>query len=96
MRSNGKKAGLIKLKSFRPFPSEELKKITANLKGIAVIDRAISPGNAGPLFIEVRASLCDIILNDFITALGGRDITVKMLSDAVGKIGQKNEVDWLF
>jgi pyruvate ferredoxin oxidoreductase alpha subunit len=96
MRSNGKKVGLIKVKSFRPFPSEELKKITEKLKGIAVIDRAISMGNTGPLFTEVKASIKNIQMNDFITALGGRDINVKMLSSAVEKIGQKNEVEWLF
>jgi len=96
MRNKGKKVGLIKLRAFRPFPYDELKKVVSGLKGIAVMDRAISLGSAGPLFTEVKACICNIQLNDFITALGGRSINVKMLSDAVGKIGQKNEVDWLF
>ena len=96
MRSKGKKVGLIKLRTFRPFPAEEFNKITAKLKGIAVIDRAISLGNGGPLHIEVKSCIQNVIINDFITALGGRDINVKMLSDAVEKIGQKKEIDWLF
>ena len=97
LRKKGKKAGLIKIRTFRPFPSDELKKISKKLKGIAVIDRSISPGSAGPLYNEVKSSLpYDIKINNFITALGGRDIDIKMLSSAVEKIGQSKEVDWLF
>jgi pyruvate ferredoxin oxidoreductase alpha subunit len=102
LRKKGRKIGLIKIRAFRPFPSDELKIAAKNLKGIAVFDRAISPGNSGPLYNEVKSSLSaslslsNIKLNSFITALGGRDINVKMLSDAVEKIGRSKEVDWLF
>lgn len=98
LRKKGKKAGLIKIKCFRPFPSSEIIKTCSKLKCIAVIDRDISIGNAGALFTEIKAALCNqhIKINNFIAGLGGRDITQDMLTEAISKIGQQKEVDWLF
>ncbi len=98
LRKKGKKVGLIKIKCFRPFPSDEITKACSKLKGIAVIDRNISIGNAGALFTEIKAALRNqqFKINDFIAGLGGRDITQDMLIKALSKIGQHREVDWLF
>ncbi len=98
LRKKGKKAGLIKIKCFRPFPSEDIVKTCSKLRGIAIIDKDISFGNAGAVFIEIKAALRNqqIKINNFIAGLGGRDITKKMLSAALSKIGQPKEVDWLF
>lgn len=97
LRKKGKKAGLIKIKCFRPFPSDEIIKACSKLKGIAVIDRDISIGNAGALFTEIKAALRNQIkINNFIAGLGGRDVTQDMLIKALSKIGQHREVDWLF
>ena len=74
-------AGLLRLKLWRPFPSEELRKAVKGAKVLAVMDRAISFGGAaGPLGAEVRSSLygeadCPVVVNDII-GLGGRDVTV--------------------
>jgi len=74
-------AGLLRLKLWRPFPSEELRKAVKGAKVLAVMDRAISFGSAsGPLGAETRASLygeadCPVVVNDII-GLGGRDVTV--------------------
>jgi pyruvate ferredoxin oxidoreductase alpha subunit len=90
LRKKGKKVGMIKIKTFRPFPANELKKIAKGLEGIAVIDRAISLGNSGPVFTEVKSALqdCSIRLKDFVAGLGGRDITEQDLVNAVeGKGG---------
>jgi len=94
MRSKGKKIGLIKLKCLRPFPKKEIEKFS-KLKGIAVIERAISPGSAGPVYAEIKSALPKTQANNFITGLGGKDITKEMLMKAAGKIGQKNEVEFL-
>jgi len=98
MRKKGKKVGLIKIKCFRPFPSQEIINSCKKLKGLAVVDRDISFGNSGAVFTEVKASLNnkDIKINNFIAGLGGRDVTKEILTQAVNRIGQDKEVDWLF
>ncbi|UCH07336.1 MAG: pyruvate ferredoxin oxidoreductase [Deltaproteobacteria bacterium] len=74
--------GLLRLKLWRPFPSEELRKAVKGAKVLAVMDRAISFGGAtGPLGAEIRSVLYDApdrptIVNDVI-GLGGRDVTVE-------------------
>jgi pyruvate ferredoxin oxidoreductase alpha subunit len=78
LRADGKKVGSIKLRLFRPFPAQELAKTLEGLKGVAVLDRAVSIGASGPLFPEVRSALYDARerpkLKNYIYGLGGRDI----------------------
>jgi pyruvate ferredoxin oxidoreductase alpha subunit len=78
LRAEGKKVGSIKLRLFRPFPSAELMKMLEGLKGVAVMDRAISIGASGPLFPEVRSALYEAKhrpkLSNYIYGLGGRDV----------------------
>jgi pyruvate ferredoxin oxidoreductase alpha subunit len=80
LRAKGMSVGLLKLKLWRPFPFDELKKAVKGAKILTVIDRAISYGGpGGPLGIEVRSALYDessrpAIFN-YIIGLGGRDVT---------------------
>ena len=75
-------AGLLRLKLWRPFPREELRKAVKGARVLAVMDRAVSYGGAtGPVAAEIRSVLYDdldrpVILNDII-GLGGRDVTVE-------------------
>ncbi len=78
LRSHGKKAGHIKLRTFRPFPKEELKAALKNASIAGVLDRSISLGSGGPAATEIRAAL-DIPVLGFIAGLGGRDILVEEL-----------------
>ncbi|MBU0535556.1 MAG: pyruvate ferredoxin oxidoreductase, partial [Nanoarchaeota archaeon] len=99
MRKQGKKVGLIKIKSFRPFPTDNLIKAAANLKSIAVIDKEISLGNEGALFTEVRSALYGRkpkILG-FIAGLGGKDIRPDHLEKALDNAISMKEVkeEWL-
>ena len=88
LRSEGIKAGLLKLRIFRPFPFQEIKETLAHLKGIAVMDRMICPGSfGGPLFQEIRSSLYELenkpLIIPFIYGLGGRDIGIIHFKDTV-------------
>lgn len=76
MRQEGKKVGLVKLRFFRPFPSEELKEIADDVEAIGIYDRSISFGSGGPTFIETRHTLYgyDIPIVNFLAGLGGRDV----------------------
>ena len=87
LRKEGKKVGLIKIKSFRPFPGEDLVKITKKLKALTVFDKDISFGSNGALFTEIRATLCGKkkIISGFVIGLGGKDITPEMIEKAINK-----------
>ncbi|MGM0374846.1 MAG: pyruvate ferredoxin oxidoreductase, partial [Chloroflexota bacterium] len=81
LRDEGLKAGLIKLRVFRPFPGQELAAALRDVNAVAVMDRAISFGamdNAGPLFSEVVSALVlndvHVPVADYVYGLGGRDI----------------------
>jgi len=79
LRARGVKAGMVRLRVFRPFPYEAYAKALEHIKVVGVLDRADSFGaQGGPLFMEIRSALYD---NDprpqvlpFIYGLGGRDI----------------------
>ncbi len=79
LREKGVKAGLVKIRVFRPFPFEELGKALAGLKAVAVMDKADSFSAAGgPLFAEVRSAMFDHARDtkavNYIYGLGGRDV----------------------
>lgn len=79
LRAKGVKAGMVRMRVFRPFPHAAYAKALEHVKVVGVLDRADSFGaQGGPLFLEIRAALYD---NDprpqvlpFIYGLGGRDI----------------------
>lgn len=82
MRADGKKVGLVKVVSFRPFPSKQLKAILDRKKVIGVFDRSVGFGSdGGPVWNEtcsaMRNTNCDI--RSYIGGLGGRDITEKTI-----------------
>ncbi len=81
LRRQGVKAGLLKLRVFRPFPAEELAEALKDVAAVAVMDRADSlSGQGGPVFAELRAALYDQpkrpLMVNYIYGLGGRDVTV--------------------
>jgi pyruvate ferredoxin oxidoreductase alpha subunit len=82
LREAGLRAGLVKLRVFRPFPGRQLAEALGHLRAIGVMDRSISFGalqNAGPLFLELVAALglqgVSVPVTDFVYGLGGRDIS---------------------
>jgi pyruvate ferredoxin oxidoreductase alpha subunit len=98
LRKQGVKAGLLKIKLWRPFPFDDLKKAVRSIRVLAVADRAVSFGGpGGPVFSEIRSALYDepvrpAIVN-YIIGLGGRDVQVKdfiaMVSGAAtGKLSE--------
>ncbi|MEM1983415.1 MAG: hypothetical protein QXZ63_07140, partial [Sulfolobales archaeon] len=79
LRKKGMRVGVLRLRTFRPFPNEELVKFLSDVKVVGVMDRATSPGAYGaPLFSEVRNALFDLnskpsVIN-YIYGIGGRDL----------------------
>lgn len=82
LRKKGKKAGVLKLRVFRPFPAEEIAEVLKNCRAVAIMDRCESyNGNGGPLGSEVTAGLFRrkvfIEAVNYIYGLAGRDFTVE-------------------
>lgn len=82
LRKCGVKAGLLKIRVFRPFPAEEIAEALKHCKAIAILDRAESySGNGGPLGAEVTAALyrakCQAETVNMVYGLSGRDVRVE-------------------
>ena len=79
LRARGVKAGMVRVRVFRPFPAAAFAKALEHVKVVGVMDRADSFGaQGGPVFLEIRAALYDSDprpqVLPFIYGLGGRDI----------------------
>lgn len=85
LRDKGVKAGLLRLRTFRPFPAEAIRSAIENVPAIAVMDKSMSfGGNGGAVFHEVRHAMYDsekhpAIVN-YIYGLGGRDSSPQTLT----------------
>ena len=91
LRRKGIKAGLLKLRVFRPFPAEELATALKGKKAIAVLDRAISFGAyGGPLFMEICSALFNtgvhIPVLNFLYGLGGRAAEIENIEEVYEKL----------
>lgn len=91
-----KDTGLLKIRSFRPFPSQDIKKIIKNCPRVAVLEKAISAGAYGPLYSEVLSSLPKYpgISSNHIIGLGGRDISVAMIKNIIKSAGKTSLKFW--
>ena len=89
LRSKGEKVGMLKLKMFRPFPVNLIRKYLGFVDKIAVIDRNFSFGASGIFAQEIRAALCNHSghppVFGYIAGLGGRDVTPDTLSEIYWK-----------
>ena len=82
LREKGIKAGLIKVRMFRPFPAEEIAKALSNAKAIAVLDKSDSlNGNGGALFEDVTSGMftegVHVPTVNYVYGIGGRDTTAE-------------------
>ena len=78
LRKQGIKAGLLKVRVFRPFPAEEIAKALAHVKAVAVLDRADSLNAAGgALFEDVTSGMfvnnIHVPAVNYVYGIGGRD-----------------------
>ncbi|MBA7699541.1 Pyruvate synthase subunit PorA [subsurface metagenome] len=85
LREKGQQVGMIKLKTLRPFPREEIVAVLKGKKKVAIIDRNFSPGATGIWAQEIRSALYELpegdrpLIYGYIAGLGGRDISVKII-----------------
>ena len=83
LRLKGEKVGMLKLKMFRPFPTELIRRILGPAYKVAVIDRNFSFGASGIFAQEVRSALYNSDKHPpvfgYIAGLGGRDVTPEII-----------------
>jgi pyruvate ferredoxin oxidoreductase alpha subunit len=103
LREQGRKVGFVRVRWFRPFPDDELRETLGRFKAVGVIDRDYSlgaPDNGGVLYNEIRSALYDadkrVPIIGFIAGLGGREITVPMVTemfDDVEKVAETGQIE---
>ncbi len=96
LRQRGVKAGLLKLRVFRPFPAEELAQALKHVPNVAVMDRSDGfNAQSAPLATELKTAFFDAGLKpkviDYIYGLGGRDIHFTELEQIMEKTLQAPE-----
>ena len=101
LRAQGKKVGMIKIRSFRPFPAEEIAEALKNVKAFAAMDKDDSfNAHCGPIFAETCAGLYANGISgpkgiSYIYGLGGRDVRVESIQHVFAdleKIAETGEV----
>lgn len=101
LREKGVKAGLIKIRLFRPFPAEEIAEALKGVKAVALMDRTESYNNScGPIGAEVTTALyrakSDTLAVNYVYGLGGRDVKVSdmiHIYNELEKIAQAGKVE---
>ncbi len=93
LRSQGVKAGLVKVRVFRPFPGEELAEVLKNCKAVAVMDKSEGfSACGGPLFAETAGACINLEkrpkMIDIVFGLGGRDFTVEAAASVYERLGR--------
>ncbi len=100
LRDQGIKAGVLKVRVFRPFPAEEIAKALSKAKAIAVLDKADSLNAAGgALFEDVTSGMfvnkIQVPTVNYVYGIGGRDTTSKDIESVyndLSEIGKTGEV----
>ncbi|MCI8655072.1 MAG: pyruvate ferredoxin oxidoreductase [Clostridia bacterium] len=93
LRANGIKAGLLKVRVFRPFPSEEIAKALSHLKAVAVLDKADSLNAiGGALFSDITSSMYTAGVHvptiNYVYGIGGRDTTSTQLESVFSDLSE--------
>jgi len=99
MRKGGRSVGLAKVRLWRPFPTDEFKRVALNAKQLVVIDRAVSVGApGGPVSLEVKGTFYGEdrkpSVYNFVAGISGRDVTpldfIRMVDKAEIEIEEGN------
>lgn len=96
LRKKGIKAGLIKVRVFRPFPGRELAKALKKCRAVAVLDRCEGySANGGPLAADLEAAMFRekyvMEVMNYVYGLSGRDLTVEHIITVFDELAEAAE-----
>ncbi|MBI2166266.1 MAG: pyruvate ferredoxin oxidoreductase [Chloroflexi bacterium] len=91
LREDGVRAGVVRVRCFRPFPAEEVAQALRRAKLVGVLDRSLSLGAPGSsLYLEVMAALSQRMLSPYLVnvvhGLGGRNTPVRIIKEAFSQL----------
>jgi pyruvate ferredoxin oxidoreductase alpha subunit len=102
LRKQGKKIGLVKVKTWRPFPAQALSEMLQKVKYVTVLDKNIVFGVGGALATDLKANLYgrgEMVINGAILGLGGGKCGEKEIKAAVDYTESsgtnKNRSEWI-
>ena len=101
LREKGIKAGMVKVRVFRPFPAEEIAEALGNLKAVAIMDKADSlNAMGGALYEDVISSMYtakkQVHAVSYVYGIGGRDTTsnnIHEVFDYLAQVAKTGEID---
>ena len=101
LRNKGVKAGLLKVRMFRPFPAEEIAEALAGLKAVAILDKADSlNGAGGALFEDITSAMYvnqkNVPMVNYVYGIGGRDTTemqIESVYEDLEKIVKEGKIE---
>jgi pyruvate/2-oxoacid:ferredoxin oxidoreductase alpha subunit len=99
LREEGLKVGSAGVRLYRPFPDQALVELLSNKKRVIVFEKAISYGNQGPLYADLKSALYRQTerpeVENYILGLGGRgiktDVLTSKLRDACQGAGAEDD-----
>lgn len=100
LRAEGVKAGLLKVRMFRPFPAEEIANALSkeNIKSVAVLDKSDSLNAAGgALFEDITSAMYtnkkSVSMVNYVYGIGGRDTTSDQIESVFADLQKINKDD---
>ena len=101
LREKGIKAGMVKVRVFRPFPAEEIAEALGNLKAVAIMDKADSlNAMGGALYEDVISSMYtakkQVPAVSYVYGIGGRDTTSNNIHEVfnyLAQVAKTGEID---
>jgi pyruvate/2-oxoacid:ferredoxin oxidoreductase alpha subunit len=85
LREKGIRAGVVRVRRFRPFPAAELRGLLRGRSRVAVLDRNVSLGGEGIFATEIKSALYGLpdapAVHGFIAGLGGQDLTPSKIEE---------------
>ncbi len=102
LREKGEKVGLLRIRVFRPFPAEKIRRILSSVDKAIVIDRNIGFGASGIFYQEIKAAMYNEKttppLFGVVTGLGGRDVSskdiIQIYRDVIKREKPKSDIIW--
>jgi len=93
-RAKGKKVGLLRIITYRPFPYARIYAALKDVPKVAVLDKAVSLGACAPIAAEIKATFqgkkkAPQVISSFVAGLGGRDITVETITEVLRRLNTK-------
>jgi pyruvate ferredoxin oxidoreductase alpha subunit len=97
LRSEGERIGVLGITTFRPWPSDEVRRALLGAKRVVVIEKALAVGIGGIVSLDVRVALSglDQEVHTVIAGLGGRPITTTSLHLLLRRAAELPELTFL-